>query len=227
MAEPAPPSVTPEGPARPSASRATVPPSEPRGSRASFDALDAHIDRPARIQMIVALILGLVLVAIPLYLWRRPRTESISATIGQSDAGALPAVTAGPSPTGSEDKLVLGEPKVVSCHDPGPKKTPPEKCDHVAEIEKPLAKAIEESASCVPKDAGGGSTIWVADVTFKKKTVLVMSAKEGSTFKNKKVVAGCEKAIKAKLAPLAYDTAKHEHARYFVSITATYPGAVR
>lgn len=226
MAEPPPPSSAHQGP---SASRATVPPSasEPRSSRASFDALDAHIDRPARIQMIVALILGLVLVAIPLYLWRRPRTESISATIGSTDAGALPAVTAGPSPSASDDKLVLGEPKLVSCHDPGPRKTAPAQCDHVAEIEKPFAKAIEESASCVPRDAGGGSVIWVADVTFKKKTVLIMAAKEGSTMKNKKVIGGCEKAIKAKLAPLAYDTAKHEHARYFVSITATYPGAVK
>ena len=211
-----------------SPSRASVPSTEVRASsRASFENLDAHIDRPARLQMIVALILGLVLVAIPLYLWRRPRTESISATIAMTDAGALPAVTAGLSPTPAEDKLVLGEPKVVSCHDRGPKRTAPEKCDHVAEIEKPFAKAIEESAQCVPKDAGGGSIIWVADVTFNKKTVLVMSAKEGSTLKNKKVASGCEKAIKAKLAPLAYDSAKHEHARYFVSITATYPGAIK
>lgn len=207
-----------------------MPPSEPRSSRASFDALDASLAPAAfaaRLQMIVALILGLVLVAIPLYLWRRPRTESISATIGSADAGALPAVTAGPSPTPAEDRLVLGEAKVVSCHDPGPKRTPPEKCDHVPEIEKPFAKAIEESAACVPREAGGGSIIWVADVTFKKKTVLVMAAKEGSTLKSRKVTSGCEKAIKAKLAPLAYDTAKHEHARYFVSITATYPGAVK
>jgi hypothetical protein len=219
----------PSQPARP-ASQATVPPSEPRPSQASFAAIDASMTGAAfaaRLQMIVALILGLVLVAIPLYLWRRPRTESISATIGLNDAGALPAVTAGPSPAPSDDKLVLGEPKVVSCHDPGPKKTLPAQCDHVAEIERPFAKAIEESAACVPKDAGGGSIIWVADVTFKKKTVVVMAAKEGSTLKNKKVASGCEKAIKAKLAPLAYDAAKHEHARYFVSITATYPGAVK
>lgn len=212
-------------------SRATLGGTETRTSRASFDALDASLAPAAfaaRLQMIVALILGLVLVAIPLYLWRRPRTESITASIGAADAGALPAVTAGgPAPGASDDKLVLGEPKVVSCHDTGPKKTPPGQCDHIAEVEKPFAKAIDESASCVPKDAGGGSVIWVADVTFKKKTVLIMAAKEGSTMKNKKVIAGCEKAIKAKLAPLAYDAAKHEHARYFLSITATYPGPVK
>lgn len=178
-------------------------------------------------QMIVALILGLVLVAIPLYLWRRPRAESISATIGMTDAGALPAVTAGPSPTAQEEKLQLGEAKVVTCQDPGPRKTPPEKCDHVVEIEKQLARAIEESALCVPKDAGGGSIIYVADVTFKKKTVVLNTPREGRTLKSGKLVSACEKAIRAKLSPLPYDTVKHEHARYFISITATYPGTTK
>ena len=205
----------------------SVPPSEARSSRASFDALDAHVDRPARLQMIVALILGLVLVAIPLYLWRRPRAESISATIGTTDAGALPAVTAGATSASGEGQLVVGEAKVVSCHDAGPKSTPPEKCDHVTEIERMFAKSIEESASCVPKDAGGGSVVWIADITFKKKSVLVMSAKAGNTLKSKKAIASCEKAIRAKLPSLPYDTVKHEHARYFISVAATYPGPVK
>jgi len=221
VAEQQPPSVGP------SPSRASVPPSEPRSSRASFDALDAHVDRPARIQMIVALFLGLVLVAIPLYLWRRPRTESISATTGTTDAGALPAVTAGATQPSQDAQLTLGEPKIVSCHDQGPRNTPPEKCDHVVEIERLFAKAIEESAFCVPKDAGGGSIVWIADVTFKKKTTLVMAAKAGNSLKSKKVATSCEKAIRAKLPTLPYDTAKHEHARYFISIAANYPGPLK
>ncbi|MBX3227761.1 MAG: hypothetical protein KIT84_15500 [Labilithrix sp.] len=232
MAEqPSPPSVSPtvghDALGRPTASRMSVPPSEPRSSRASFDALDAHVDRPARIQMIVALILGLVLVAIPLYLWRRPRAESISATIGTTDAGALPAVTAGGPGSAPDEKLTLGDPKVVSCHDAGPKTTPPEKCDHLPEIERLFAKAIEDSAGCASKDPGGGSIVWVLDVTFKRKTALAMAAKAGNTMKSKKVISSCEKTLRAKLPSLPYDTTKHEHARYFLSITATYPGASR
>lgn len=210
----------------PTSSRASVPPSEPRSSRASFDALDAQVDRPARLQMIVALILGLVLVAIPLYLWRRPRAESITVNAGSVDGGVLPAVTA--ATTGATDeKLVLGDPKILSCHDPGPKKTAPEQCDHVAELEKAFAKAIEENTSCVPRDAGGGTIIYIADVAFKKKTVSVGTPKEGRTLKSSKVAGTCEKAVKARLSSLPYDTIKHEHARYRVSITATYPGAVK
>ncbi len=77
-------------------------------------------DRPARLQMIVAGVLLLVLVAIPLYLWRRPRAESIPVMV--QEAGAEPAAAA----PAQDDKLVVGDAHVLSCHDPGPKRTPPE-----------------------------------------------------------------------------------------------------
>lgn len=209
-------------------SRATVPPSEPRSSRASFEAVDAQVDRPARLQMIVALILGLVLVAIPLYLWRRPRAEALTVATGAApDAGALPAVTAAAT-AAPDDRLVLGEAKILSCHDPGPKKTPPEQCDHVADLEKPFAKAIEESASCVAREAGGGTIIYVADVTFgKRKTLSLGTPKEGRTLKSSKVAVACEKAVRQKLGSMPDNPPKHEHARYRVSITATYPGPAK
>jgi hypothetical protein len=211
----------------PASSRASVPPSEPRSSRASFDTLDAQIDRPARLQMIVALILGLVLIAIPLYLWRRPRAESIPVSTGGIDGGALPAITESPS-VQAEEKLVISEPKILSCHDPGPKKkTPPDQCDHVVELEKAFAKAIEDSASCVPRDAGGGSIIYVADVNFKRKIVAVSTPREGRTLKSTKVAGACERAVKGKLSRLPYDSIKHQHVRYRVSITATYPRTVK
>lgn len=208
----------------PASSRALLPPSEPRSSRASFDALDAQIDRPARLQMIVALVLGLLLVAIPLYLWRRPRAESIAVHAGALDAEALPAVTAATS-SPIEEKLVIGAPKLLSCHDPGPKKTPPERCDRVAGLEAAFAKAIEDSASCVPKDAGGGTLIFVLDAQFKKKTIAVATPKEGRTLKSSKIAGSCERAVKSKLAGLPFESMKHEHVRYRISITATYPSS--
>src|SRR3954466_13398862 len=46
-------------------------------------------ERPVRLQMIIALVAGLILVAVPLYLWRRPRPESIpNADAAVVDAGA-------------------------------------------------------------------------------------------------------------------------------------------
>jgi hypothetical protein len=190
--------------------------------------MDLSADRPARLQMIIALLLGLVLVPIPLYHWRRPRAESIAAT-GTADAGVDPGATTPPLVTGAADegKPNGGEPKNVMCQDPGPKKTTPEQCDHVVEVEKAFAKAIEESASCVPKDAGGGTIQYVADVSFKKKAVNVATPKDGRTLKNTKVVAACHAAVKSKLQMLSLEPITHAHARYKIAITASYPGTVK
>ena len=126
-----------------------------------------------------------------------------------------------------DEKLAIGEAKTLSCHDPGPKKTSPEQCDHVVEFEKAFAKSIDENVSCVTKDAGGGTIIYVADLTFKKKSVSVSTPKEGRTLKSAKVAGTCERALKARLSALSFETIKHEHARYRVSITATYPGPIK
>jgi hypothetical protein len=217
-------------PAKPtSASRTSVPPSEPRSSRVSLANLDSQVDAPARLQMIVALILGLVLVAIPLYLWRRPRAESIAVSrTGGADGGSLStAVTTPPSSADSDAKITLSEPRVLQCQDAGTKKTAPEQCDHLPDLEKAFAKAIEGSASCLSKDVGGGTVQYVADVSFKKKSIGVSAPKEGRTLKNAKAASACASAVKGMLSGVALDAMTHQHARYKLSITATYPGAVK
>lgn len=213
----------------PSSSRLSVPPSEPRASRASLSNLESQIDSPARLQMIVALILGLVLVAIPLYLWRRPRAESIAVSrTGAGDAGAsLLTTTPPPSNANDESRLALSDARVQSCQDPGPKKTAPADCDHLPDFEKAFAKAIDESATCLPKDVGGGTIQYVADVSFKKKSIAVVAPKDGRTVKNAKAAGACAAAVKGKLSVLALDAMTHQHARYKIAITATYPGAVK
>lgn len=213
----------------PSSSRLSVPPSEPRGSRASLANLDSQIDSPARLQMIVALILGLVLVAIPLYLWRRPRAESIavSRTSGPDGGSLSNAGTTPPASSDGDAKITVSEPRILQCQDAGPKKTAPEQCDHLPDLEKAFAKAIEESSSCLPKDAGGGTVQYIADVSFKKKSIGVTAPKDGRTLKNAKAAGACATAVKGRLSVVALDSMTHQHARYKVSITATYPGAVK
>lgn len=176
--------------------------------------------------MIVALILGLVLVAIPLYLWRRPRAESIAVTPGAGGASAATSAVA-PISTSDDSKPTLGEPRTLLCQDPGPKKTAPEQCDHVVDLEKAFAKAIEETASCVPRDAGGGTIQYVTDVSFKRKAINVATPKDTRSLKNTKVVSACQAAVKSKLQALPLESLAHTHARYKIAITATYPGAVK
>jgi hypothetical protein len=215
----------------PSSSRASVPPSEPRSpSRTSFSQIDLSADRPARLQMIVALVLGLVLVAIPLYLWRRPRAESIptsTAVDASAEAEMTASTAAAATPPPDEGKVILGEPKTVLCQDPGPKKTAPADCDHLVDVEKAFAKAIEDAASCVPEDSGGGTIQYVADVSFKHKALNVAAPRDGRTVKGSKVASSCQAAVKSRLRELSLEPIAHAHARYKISITASYPAAAK
>lgn len=199
-------------------SRVSVPPSEPRPSRTSFSQIDlATADRPARVQMIVALVLGLVLVAIPLYLWRRPRAD----TIPMSTSPDAAAATVEPTSAAPPEKPQIGETKVILCQDPGTKKTAAEQCDHVADLEKAIVKAIEEAGPCA-KGEGGGAIGYVADVSFKRKAIAISTSKEKTTLKSAKAVSACQAAVKGKLGSVAFDSLTHSHSRYKIAVTATY-----
>jgi len=113
-------------------------------------------------------VLGLALVAIPLYLWRRPRSESLpvtsmlDASAPLSDAGlAVAAASPAAAPT---LQVTLSEAKVMECHDPGSRHTAPADCDHLAPLEKGLAAAITSAGACMPSSVGGGTLVYVVDV---------------------------------------------------------------
>src|SRR5262245_64699055 len=70
-------------------------------------------ERPVRLQIIIALVAGLILVAVPLYLWRRPKPESIpSADAATADAGA-PLLPLPPLPDAGIPGLTLTPPKTI------------------------------------------------------------------------------------------------------------------
>ena len=215
--------------ARPSAT--SGPPSDPRprASRPGFDAGpdDASL-RPARAQMIALLVLGFVLVAVPLYLWRRPRAlpetdPALTAAPSDADAEApAPQTNGSGSATPAPNGVRLGDPQVLECHDPGPKHTPPEQCDRLPELEKALAQAVTGASGCVPRGSGG-AVVLVADVSYarKKKPVSVTAPAEGRTVKAT-VASACATAVGQAMQGTTLD-AHHAHQRYKVRLVATWP----
>src|SRR5438445_8841211 len=70
------------------------------GPPTDIAALAASVDRVGKIQLILVGVLTVALVAIPLYLWRRPRAEvdTSSARTREAAEGALAAADAGAAP---------------------------------------------------------------------------------------------------------------------------------
>ena len=228
------------------------PPSEPQhpplGTLAHANTAPAA-ERPVRLQLFAALLLGLVLVATALYLWRRPSApgdaeRAAREELAAADAGAAaslgdpgssassgvatptPAASTAASP--SPDGLSLSDPRIVACRD-GAKKVTLDDCDHVGPVEQALSRAISDAANCVPSSAGGGTIEYVADVSFGRKVnqIAVTLPKGNRSMKNGKALAACGKAIKRAVKDLTVDGMPHSHGRYTISITATYPGPFR
>lgn len=207
------------------------PPSDPLPARASA-ALFPQEDRPARTQLVAALLFGLVLVASGLYLWRRPRAAGDEAGSDTTAASAVPilagdagAIVGAGGDGGAQTPVALSEPRVLGCHDRGPGKTPPDACDRLAPVEKAIASAITGAATCVPPEQGGGTIEYVADVSFLHHKVNLKLPRAGRSVHDRKALRACGAAVRSALQGIALDGMEHMHARYEIAVTATYRGS--
>ena len=211
------------------------PPSDPLPAVAAARASSARLgpdDRPVRIQLFAALLLGLVLVASGLYLWRRPQSASAdgssspevgsAASLGVAGDGGASAFGSAVTDAGAGAPITLSDPRVLACQDRGSKKTPADQCDHLASVEQALANAITQSAQCVPSPGAGGTIEYVADVSFSRHKVNVALPSAGRSVKDRKVVRACSTAVRGAMQGVGLDGVSHEHARYKIAVTATY-----
>jgi hypothetical protein len=217
----------------------TPPPSLPPSQPAPFRHLGTGaVDRSVRVQMIIALVAGLVMVAVPLYLWRRPRSEngvdskrSGSAESSASGNGLSALAPGGGSAAAAANSMAaeppvakgvtISEPKVVKCSKAGPGKTAPEMCDHQPFFEEALTKAVRDNASCAPLLPTGGTINYVLDVDHKTKKVKAWAGKSGSVKKKQtKEVLAC---VNRSLPTPDWSQVPHQHTKYRIAVMATYP----
>jgi hypothetical protein len=187
-------------------------------------------DRTARLQFAGALVAGLVLFGVGLYVWRRPHTpiDASAADAEPSESAAM--ADAAPPPAASAEPpspVTLTDAHVLGCHDLGPKVTPPDQCDHVASIEKALSDAVHETAACVPPSASGGTIEYVADVSFLRHKMNVILPAAGRSVRDRKVLHACASAVRSVMRRVSIEGSDHQHARYQISITATYRNVAR
>ncbi|MBK8259580.1 MAG: hypothetical protein IPK82_43860 [Polyangiaceae bacterium] len=181
-------------------------------------------ERPVRLQIVIALVAGLILVAVPLYLWRRPRPESIpsaDAAVAASASASASAALA-PAPLPPPPPVVQLSPfTTLKCENPGPGKTPPERCDHIPFFEDGLARAIRDNIACAPASTTPLKVSYVLEIDFRKKRTNVFIGKSSTIKKEKgKELLRC---VTRGMPTADWGTIVHQYARYKVNVTATYP----
>lgn len=201
----------------------STPPSQP----SPYRQLGSGGQQPVRVQMIIGLVVGLVLVAVPLYLWRRPEQatpDEVEAMTGDGGVGlgvdgAVPYVPLMDASAGPNVKLSAFD--TIKCQDPGSGKTPPSRCDHIEFFEDALARAIQDNALCGPSTKTGATVSFVLDFSFRRKSWKVYrgNSSTASEAETKELF----RCVKKAMPTPDWGSIPHQHSRYVVNVKATYP----
>ncbi len=199
-------------------------PSQPSSQEHSIRRLShgsAGSERPVRSQLVVAIAVAVVLVAVPLYLLRRPGPSSpeLEDTRRLGFGGVIRAsVDAG---AGAGD-VFLGPLQRVRC---GASATQTSGegglCDGLPLLESALRQSILQNADCVSRGGKEGSINYVLEVDFTQSRLNMFAGKSGQ-WRGARARKAISCALRS-LPPLPWTDIVHQHQYYAIAVLATYP----
>ncbi len=194
-------------------------PSEPSIRRLGVRS-STNIERPIRAQVVIAAVVALLLLAIPLYLLRSPRTvEQPPPT--EAPLGFSPSVPAGVEKKEVDERFNTEEVVRVKCSS-GPTaggKTG-RLCDQLPFFEQALTEAIAQAVDCAPRTGEKGSLNYVLTIDFNQKRMHVFPGASG-VWKGPQARRATQCVKRALKAP-DWEKVTHNHAYYEIAILTHY-----
>ncbi len=203
-------------------------PSEPSLRRLGISGAGNN-DRPIKAQLIVALVALIILLAVPLYLWRRPAIHSMIADAGAARvaaavSAALPVASTPPPPAPFQPPRVRTSPlQRVKCGSSRLRASSGVTCDALPALEHAFVEAIQQTLDCAPKTAKEGTINHVLDVDFAHKTLHVFPGRSGDW--HGPSARRTAKCVERALGKPDFTAIAHAHAYYALAVMTTYPGA--
>jgi hypothetical protein len=193
-------------------------PSEPNLRRLG---MGSQAERPIRAQLVVLGVGLSLLIAVPLYLWRKPTGKP--AEEGR-EARAL-----NPNPIRTEAdggvpkaEVVLAPLQQVGCgaapNRPG---NDGSLCDRLPKVEQELVRAIKSNGDCAPRTGKEGSINYVLNVDFSKREINIYPGASGSwKGPQAKVAAKC---VQKSFGEIDWEGLPHRYRFYSIAVMASYP----
>jgi hypothetical protein len=195
-------------------------PSEPAIRRLGLRS-STHIERPIRLQVGLAFAVALMLLAIPLYLLRRPEEPKSAPAAKPPAFGFSPSVPVAQKPGEGDERLSLGEPVRVRCSSsPSVRGQEGRLCDGLLPIEEGLKKAIVETIDCAPSTGAAGTLNYVLKADFAQKTLHVFPGASGD-WKGPSARRAA-KCVKQALSMPDWDRIEHRYRYYEIALLVTY-----
>lgn len=193
-------------------------PSEPAIRRLGLRS-STHVERPLRIQVALAVVVSLMLLAIPLYVLRRPVAPNPDGP-PPPQLGFSPSVPISSASAGGE-RVSLQPPERVRCSS-GPTVRGQEGnlCDALPAIEESLRHAIQETLDCAPATGSAGTLNYVLKIDFAQKTLHVFPGASGD-WKGPHA-RRATRCVKQALSAPDWDKIEHRFRYYELAILASY-----
>jgi len=186
-------------------------------------------DRPLRAQIVVALVAVCILIAVPLYLLRRPggKSAAVSSASAALDAGKppAPAGSAGAQITPLDvgkppERLRVAAVQHVRCGATANGGHEGNVCDSVPFFEEALSKAVRENPDCAPKANEQGTVNYVLTVDFQRKSLHLFPGASGQwRGKQARRAVNC---IKRVFTSPDWSNTQHQYRFYTIAVLATY-----
>jgi hypothetical protein len=177
--------------------------------------------------MIYGLVALLILVALPLYLLRRPKpvgplefAAGLRANLGDAgavEAGALAAVP----DASSTKKVVLGVPRTVKCIPKAGGRVMVERCDHLIALEDALTRSISDNLACAPPSPSTFTVSFVLTVDFDRKKLHLWAGRSGTL--KKRSSGDLIRCVEHGITAPDFATFAHQYAKYDINVMASYP----
>jgi hypothetical protein len=195
-------------------------PSEPNLKRLGIGGGSA--ERPIKAQLVVFGVLILLIVAIPLYLLRKPAAQT-DASKAKSEHTRDPGLIRSQLDAGKPKVTVtLGNVERVQCSAaPGKQGNEGPLCDGLPRIEKALKQAIKANVECAPRTGKAGTINFVLTLDFSNKRLNVFPGASGQ-WKGPQAKAAAE-CVEKSVPQIRWDDVPHRYRYYMLAVLATYP----
>jgi hypothetical protein len=179
-------------------------------------------ERPLRAQVVLGGMLGLILIAVPLYLLRRP-SDAPSASISETSVfgfgGAFRDEADASSPVA---QVLLGPIQRVKC---GPSATQisneGELCDALPALEAALRQSILGAVECAPRTGKEGSINFVLEVDFENSRYNLFPGRSGK-WRGPQARRAIQCVLRG-FPPVDLTTVSHQFGYYAIAILAVFP----
>jgi hypothetical protein len=179
-------------------------------------------ERPLRAQLVVASVLALIVVAVPLYLLRRPGGAKDPVDQAPQSRGFGGIIKPQQDASDHSVNVTLGPVQRTKCSaSPAQRGNEGGLCDALPDLENALRAGIRQTHECAPRTGKLGTINYVLEVDFSKNRLNVFPGRSGK-WKGPQARRAA-KCVLGSFPPVPWERLAHQYRYYNIAIQASYP----